>query len=58
LARDSQDAAKKSFEAFRKDPDWLAAKKASEDAAGGSLTNPEKGVVSEFFAATEYSPLR
>jgi hypothetical protein len=57
LAHDSRDAAKKSFEAFRKDPDWLAAKKASEEAAGGTLTNPEKGVVSEFFAATEYSPL-
>jgi hypothetical protein len=58
LAHDSQDAAKKSFEAFRSDPDWLAARRASEDAAGGSLTNPEKGVVSEFLVPTEYSPLR
>jgi hypothetical protein len=58
LAHKSQDAAKESFAAFRKDPDWLAAKEASEEKAGGSLTNPEKGVVSEFLEATEYSPLR
>jgi hypothetical protein len=58
LAHESQDAAKKSFAAFRSDPDWLAAKKASEQAAGGSLTNPEKGVVSEFLVPTEYSPLK
>ena len=58
LGHESQAAAKKSFEAFRSDPDWLAAKKASEEAAGGSLTNPEKGVVSEFLEATEYSPLK
>ena len=58
LAHKSQDAAKESFAAFRKDPDWLAAKDASEKAAGGSLTEKEKGVVSEFLEATEYSPLR
>jgi hypothetical protein len=39
-------------------PDWLAAKEASEKAAGGSPTNKEGGVVSEFLVATEYSPLR
>lgn len=58
LGHASQDAALESFAAFRQDPDWLAAKKASEDKAGGSLTSPDKGVVSEFFVATEYSPLR
>lgn len=58
LAHKSQDAAKESFASFRKDPDWLAAKEASEKAAGGSLTAQEKGVVSEFLEATEYSPLR
>jgi hypothetical protein len=58
LAHKSQDAAKESFTAFRKDPDWLAAKEASEKAAGGSLTNPDQGVVSEFLTAAEYSPLR
>lgn len=58
LAHKSQEAAKKSFTAFRSDPDWIAAKKASEEQAGGSLTNAENGVVSEFLTATEYSPLR
>lgn len=58
LGHKSQDAAKDSFAAFRKDPDWLAAKEASEKAAGGSLTNVENGVLSEFFIATDYSPLK
>jgi hypothetical protein len=58
LAHRSEAAAKESFTAFRKDPDWLAAKKESEEAAGGSLTEKENGVVSEFLEATEYSPLR
>jgi hypothetical protein len=58
LAHKSQDAAKASFAAFRRDPDWLAAKEASEKAAGGSLTVKEKGVVSEFLVPDEYSPLR
>lgn len=57
LAHESQAAAKKSFAAFGKDPDWIAAKEASEKVAGGSLTE-KKGVVSEFFTAPEYSPLR
>jgi hypothetical protein len=57
LAHESQAAAKKSFAAFGKDPDWIAAREASEKVAGGSLTE-KKGVVSEFFTATEYSPLR
>jgi hypothetical protein len=58
LAHKSQDAAKESFAGFRADPDWIAAKKASEEAAGGSLTMKENGVLSEFLEATEYSPLR
>ena len=58
LAHKSQDAAKEGFAAFRKDSDWLAAKQASEEKAGGSLTEKEKGVASEFLEATEYSPLR
>jgi len=58
LAHKSQDAAKESFTAFRKDPDWLAAKEASEKAAGGSLTEKEKGVVSEFLVPTDYSPFK
>jgi hypothetical protein len=58
LGHKSQEAAKASFAAFRADPDWLAAKKASEEKAGGSLTNPEGGVVSEFLVPTAYSPLK
>jgi hypothetical protein len=58
LGHTSQDAARESFAAFRQDPDWLAAKKASEDKAGGSLTSPENGVISEFFVPTDYTPLR
>ena len=57
LAHKSQDAAKKSFAEFQKDPDWIAAKKASEQKGGGSLTEP-KGVVSQFLTPTDYSPLR
>jgi hypothetical protein len=58
LAHESQAAAKKSFAAFGKDPDWIAAREASEKVAGGSLTEKEGGVVSEFFVATDYSPLK
>jgi NIPSNAP len=57
LAHDSVDAAKASFAAFRTDPAWVAAKKASEEAAGGSLTVPD-GVKSEFMKPTDYSPTR
>jgi hypothetical protein len=58
LGHKSQEAAKESFAGFRKDPEWLAAKEASEKAAGGSLTTAENGVVSEFLVGTGYSPLR
>ncbi len=58
LAHDSRDAAKASFDAFRVDPDWVAARKASETKAGGSLTAATDGVKSEFLRATDYSPIR
>jgi len=57
LAHKSTDAAKASFDAFRKDPDWLAARKASEEKAGGSLT-AQDGVKSVFLKATDYSPIK
>jgi len=57
LAHASEDAAKASFAAFRADPDWIAARKASEDKGGGSLTIPD-GVKSVFLKATDYSPTR
>ncbi|MFO0865564.1 MAG: NIPSNAP family protein [Gemmataceae bacterium] len=58
LAHKSQDAAKQSFDAFRQDPAWIAARKASEEKAGGSLTEPKGGVKSTFMKATDYSPIK
>jgi uncharacterized protein (DUF1330 family) len=57
LAHKSQDAAAESWKNFRDDPDWIAAKKASEDKAGGSLTLPD-GVKSTFMKPTDYSPIK
>lgn len=57
LAHKSVDAAKASFDAFRQDPDWLAARKASEEQAGGPLTVTD-GVKSVFMNASDYSPMR
>jgi hypothetical protein len=58
LAHASQDAAKASFDSFRTDPQWLAARTASEQQAGGSLTQADGGVQSVFMVATDYSPIR
>ena len=58
LAHKSPEDAKKSWDAFRQDPDWVKARKESEDKAGGSLTEPKGGVVSEFLKPTDYSPLK
>ena len=55
LAHKSLDAGKASFESFRKDPAWVAAKKASE--AGGSLTVND-GVKSVYLVPTDYSPTK
>lgn len=57
LAHKSRQAAKKSFASFLKDPKWIAAKKASEENAAGSLTAPG-GVRSLFLNPTDYSPTR
>ena len=57
LAHASQDAAKASFGNFGKDPDWQAARKASEEKAGGSLT-AKGGVTSVFLVPTDYSPVK
>lgn len=57
LAHKGPEAAKKSFDAFRADPDWVAARKASEEKGGGSLTEKD-GVKSEFLKPTDYSPLK
>jgi hypothetical protein len=57
LAHKSSDSAKKSWDAFRNDPDWISARKASEEKAGGSLTIKD-GVKSQFLKATDYSPMK
>ncbi len=57
LAHKDPEGAAAAFKAFRADPDWVAAKKASEDKAGGSLTVPD-GVKSEFLVPTDYSPTK
>lgn len=57
LSHASPDAAKKSFDAFRMDPDWVKARTASEEKAGGSLTVKD-GVKSLFLKPTDYSPTK
>ncbi|MES2709090.1 MAG: NIPSNAP family protein [Verrucomicrobiota bacterium] len=54
LAHDSEAAQAASFAAFRADPVWVAAKAASEKAAGGSLTVPD-GVKSLTLIPTDFS---
>jgi hypothetical protein len=53
LAFPSEEAAKKSWKAFQMDPDWIAAKKASEK--DGSLV---KKVESVYLNPTDYSPIK
>jgi hypothetical protein len=55
LAHKSREAADASFKAFRADPDWVAARKASEEKAGGSLTTKVESV---FMKPTDYSPTK
>jgi len=57
VAHKSREASDASWKAFREDPDWVAAKKASEEKAGGSLTVPD-GVKSVFMTPTDYSPTK
>lgn len=56
LAHKSEEAGKASFAAFRQDPDWIAAKSASEK--NGSLTTMPDGVKSTYLKATDYSPTK
>ncbi len=58
LAHKSQEAAAENFKNFRADPVWIAAKDASEKAAGGSLTQLPDGVTSEFLKPTDFSPMK
>lgn len=57
IAHKDMDSAVKSWESFRADPDWIAAKKASEEKAGGSLT-VDGGVKSMFLVPTDFSPVK
>ena len=54
LAHKSKESAGASFKAFGADPDWVAARKASEEKAGGPLT-VQGGVKSVFMKPTPYS---
>ena len=55
LSHASREACEASFKAFRADPDWIAARDASEKAAGGPLTVKD-GVKSILMVPTDYSP--
>jgi hypothetical protein len=57
LAHKDKAARDASFDAFRKDLEWQRVLKASEEKAGGSLTIKD-GVKSEFYKATDYSPIK
>jgi hypothetical protein len=57
LAHQDAAAATQSWSAFRADPVWIAAKQASETAAGGSLTVPD-GVKSVLLKPTDFSPMK
>lgn len=57
LAHKDSDSAKKSWADFAADPDWVAAKEASEKMAGGSLTE-KGGVKSVFLTPTDFSPVK
>jgi hypothetical protein len=57
LAHKSPEDAKKSFDSFRMDPAWLAARTESERKAGGSLTEKD-GVKSVMLKPTDYSPIK
>ena len=57
LAHKDMDAAKKSWAAFRADPAWIAAKKASEVKAGGPLTVTD-GVKSLYMKPTDFSAMK
>jgi len=53
IAHKSREDAKKSFDAFRKDPDWIKAR--DESQKDGSLTTKVESV---FLNPTDYSPLK
>jgi hypothetical protein len=57
LSHPSKEAGLKSFESFRADPEWIAAKAASEKDGPLTLPQPE-GVKSVYMKATDFSPIQ
>jgi hypothetical protein len=55
VAFPSQEAAQKSWKAFREDPEWIAAKAASEKE--GTLVQ-QGGIESTYLKPTDYSPIK
>ena len=56
LAHKSQAAAKASFDSFRQDPEWKAARDASEK--DGKIVSAAVPIESQFYVPTDYSPLK
>ena len=56
LAYPERKARDASWAAFVNDPEWKAAREASEKKAGGLLTEAQGGVISEYLVPTDYSP--
>ncbi len=57
IAHKDMESAQESWKAFGADPEWVAAKKDSEEKAGGSLTE-KGGVKSVFLKPTDFSPVK
>lgn len=57
IAHKSKEARDKSFNSFRKDPEWMRAFEASEKNAGGSLTIPDN-MKPILLRPTDYSPTK
>jgi hypothetical protein len=55
LSHPSKEAGLEAFKKFGADPEWQAVKKASEEKAGGSLTEYVK---SEYMIPTDFSPIK
>lgn len=55
LAHKSKEAGLASFKSFVADPDWTAARAASEKLANGSIT---ANIVSQYLVPTDFSPLK
>ncbi|MEO6456137.1 MAG: NIPSNAP family protein [Ginsengibacter sp.] len=55
IAHKDKTTADESWKAFREDPEWIAAKSASEVKGGGSLTTKVESV---FMIPTNYSPIK